>query len=53
MMAMPVEQRVSMGRSGQDFARREFDRDTLVDRLERQLEQLVDGSGRRDGAAGT
>ena len=53
MMAMPAEQRVSMGRSGQDFARREFDRDTLVDRLERRLEQLVDGSGRRDGAAGT
>lgn len=51
MMAMPPEQRARMGRSGQEFARREFDRDSLVDRLESQLEQLVDSSRRRDGVA--
>lgn len=51
MMAMPAAQRLEMGRSGQDFARLEFDRDGLVGRLETWLEQLVgrDGTPRADG----
>lgn len=47
MMAVPAEQRVEMGRRGQDFAQREFDRDALVDRLEGWLEQLVARKGAR------
>lgn len=41
LMAMPAEQRLAMGRGGQEFASREFDRDALVTRLEGWLEQLV------------
>ncbi|HTO27140.1 MAG TPA: glycosyltransferase family 4 protein, partial [Devosia sp.] len=41
MMATPADQRLEMGRGGQEFARAEFDRDTLVARLEKWLEQLV------------
>jgi colanic acid biosynthesis glycosyl transferase WcaI len=41
LMAMPAGQRLAMGRGGQEFASREFDRDALVTRLEGWLEQLV------------
>lgn len=46
MMATPPEKRLEMGRSGQDFARVEFDRDALVARLETWLAQLVDPEGK-------
>lgn len=45
MMATTAAQRAEMGRSGQEYAQREFDRDQLVERLEVWLEPLVERSG--------
>ena len=41
MMAMPPVQRLAMGRRGSEYAQREFDRDSVVSRLENWLEDLV------------
>jgi glycosyltransferase involved in cell wall biosynthesis len=45
MAAMSAEKRDQLGQNGKNYAEREFDRSTLIDRLESLLQEAITSAG--------